>query len=277
MIMDGRGLMERYGLFEYTIQSSENHLLFAPQKGKGFPKEILIIKAKQNEILGDECIRVFCTETSKERGFDHNFLPKEIWYQMYSPKNRRYFLYTWTVGQRRMRNLFLDYCEAANREARILGPDYRLFFPGDKFSFLEATLIHRQKLNSLKSISSRHRQLVTADAFHDRLSSMLKIAAASSTVVESWSFLDETEARLTPFREEVYGRAKRRATAIEKLITAEYGKPVATGTSECNSIPEQDVFRFAIWKKGKRLFYLCCSHFDQLLDVTIVLGTRKLS
>lgn len=174
-----------------------------------------------------------------------------------------------------MRKLFFEFCEATKRNYCVLGPDFTVSLGRDQFSFLEATLVNQRKIDSLKEISSRHKRALNGNQVIESANAMVRSRNEASEIVERWSFLDQLEAKSSPFRDKVYDRAKRRASAIEKLISAEFGVPTETGTSDCNSIPAQDVFRYAIWRKGKRLLYLCCSHFDQLTDVTIVLGTKK--
>ncbi len=273
--MSGEQYLEYLKTFRISI-SCEQGRLHLRRKNRGGANELVLVRPLRGEPLSESVRSVFCSYAFSKGSRSVNFFPEFNSYQVFSPKGQRYNLVEIIAEKRDMRKLFFRFCEDTNRDHSVIGPDYQLSLGRDRFSFLDATLVHERKLDSLKAISSRHKQQIPSDKIATVTKSQLRSANDTAEVIERWSFIDQLEAKSPPFRDKVYDRAKRRATAIEKLISAEFGVPTKTGASDCDSIPAQDVFRYAIWKKGKRLLYLCCSHFDQLTEVTIVLGTKML-
>ena len=272
--MSGEQYLEHLKSFRISI-SREQDRLYLRGKNRGGANELVLVRPLRDEQLSESTRNAFCSYAFNNGSRSVNFFPEFNSYQVFSPKGQRYILIEIIAEKRDMRKLFFKFCEDTKRDHAVIGPDYQLSLGRDRFSFLDATLVHERKLDSLKTVSSRHKQQIPSDKIVPVAKSQLRSANDTAEIVERWSFLDQLEAKSPPFRDKVYDRAKRRAAAIEKLVSAEFGVPTETGTSDCESIPAQDVFRYAIWKKGKRLLYLCCSHFDQLTDVTIVLGTKK--
>lgn len=274
LIMSAQDFLDNRRSYNASFDVANGRLL-VHQKYGGFPSEFVIIRPMRTEPLSESISNAFSSYAFENGSRSPNFFPRFHSYQVFSPNGNRYILLEIIAGKRDMRKLFFKFCEDTKRDHAVIGPDYQLSLGRDRFSFLDATLVHQRKLDSLKTVSSRHKLQIPSDKIATVAKSQLRSANDTAEIVERWSFIDQLEGKSPPFRDKIYDRAKRRAAAIEKLISAEFGVPTETGTSDCESIPAQDVFRYAIWKKGKRLLYLCCSHFDQLTDVTIVLGTKK--
>lgn len=272
--MSGEQYLEHLKAFRISI-SCEQDRLYLRRKNRGGANELVLARPLRGEPLSESVRSVFCSYAFSKGSRSVNFFPEFNSYQVFSPKVQRYILVEITAEKRDMRKLFFKFCEETKRDHSVIGPDYQLTLGRDRFSFLDATMVHHRKLDALKTVASRHLQEISGGKIVTVAKSQLRSANDTADIVERWSFLDQLEAKSPPFRDKVYACAKRRATAIEKLISAEFGVPTETGTSDCDSIPAQDVFRYAIWKKGKRQLYLCCSHFDQMTDVSIVLGTKK--
>jgi hypothetical protein len=274
LVMPAQDFLDNRRLYNASFDVTNDRLLIH-QKYGGFPAEFVIIRPFRTELLSESVSNAFSSYAFDNGSRSPNFFPRFHSYQVFSPNGSRYILLEIIAGKRDIRKLFFKFCEDTKRDHAVIAPDYQLSLGRDHFSFLDATLVHERKLDALKTVASRHMQEISGGKIVSVAKSRLRSDTDTADIVERWSFLDQLEAKSPPFRDKVYACAKRRATAIEKLISGEFGVPTETGTSDCDSIPAQDVFRYAIWKKGKRQLYLCCSHFDQMTDVSIVLGTKK--
>lgn len=86
-------------------------------------------------------------------------------------------------------------------------------------------------------------------------------------------FEDDMEAHDEEAVEKLHADFAKQFDKAVATLTKEYGKPARTGQKDDKAIPLNGVFRYAIWKVGKRELYVAAAHEDTEVPIILMLGT----
>lgn len=197
--------------------------------------------------------------------------PTMLAWHVFTPDGVQYFICYWREWKKHTAALFTEFCEKTGRTCGVLLPDQTIDFGSRRVSYFDCNLVHEDDVRPRQSTSGE-----ITEAGRDVVATARKLLRARTATrkdLEVETFCSDVAAHDAELNERLCRKFVKKASAIQKKLTAEFGTPAETGDAEHRRIPVNGVFQYAIWKtKGKTLF-LAAHHEDTELPYAVVLGT----
>ena len=84
--------------------------------------------------------------------------------------------------------------------------------------------------------------------------------------------LDETAAHDDELHEKLCEEYSADVDRLKAELSKTYGKPLRAGSSTTRLVPLNGVFRYAVWKVGKRHLFIAAAREDRECPMWLVLG-----
>ena len=88
-------------------------------------------------------------------------------------------------------------------------------------------------------------------------------------------FPDDESAHDDELTERIHAEFSKEVDRIQAELSKQYGPPSRTGKKDDKDIPANGVFRFAIWKVGKKQLFVAAHHEDRGVPIVLLLGTAN--
>jgi hypothetical protein len=101
----------------------------------------------------------------------------------------------------------------------------------------------------------------------------LKDAEDCLDALKIHDFPDDESAHDDELTDHLHTKFSGEVDRIQAELSKQYGPPSRTGKKDDKDIPANGVFRFAVWKVGKKQLFVAAHHEDRGVPIVLILGT----